>query len=280
MKTFYNVACSEWMLMHPGQPITIYDIAELIGKAFPKAFSQSNILKGFEVSGLYPFNEHVFEENEFLTSYVTDRPMENVKGTDINKSQPKDVNTSDNHPAFPSTSSSTINSGNDISESSAVTGVASYISTTPVTPEMLRPFPKAMPRKNLTRGKAKGQSRILTDTPEKDAIASLKKSKGVKSPTIKNIKKQVFKSSKQTVSKKALLSFKPKMKKGFLSIESKNKEISISSGSDEFESWQEQIEMEHEQIIIEQKFEDANVRVGDFVLVKVPEKKNYPLLRC
>ena len=277
MKTFYNVACSEWMLMHPGQPITIYDFAELIGKAFPKAFSQSNILKGFEVSGLYPFNEHVFEENEFLTSYVTDRPMENVKGTDINKSQPKDVNTSDNHPAIPSTSSSTLNSGNDISESSAVTGVASYISTTPVTPEMLRPFPKAMPRKNLTRGKAKGQSRILTDTPEKDAIASLKKRKGVESPAIQNIKKQVF--YKRYLKKPCSL-LNQKRKKKFLSIESKNKEISISSGSDEFESWQEQIEMEHEQIIIEQKFEDADERVGDFVLVKVPEKKNYPLLRC
>ncbi|XP_072384656.1 uncharacterized protein [Diabrotica undecimpunctata] len=47
LKTYYNTACSEWVLMHPGQPVSIYDVAELIGKAFPKAFCPSNILKRF-----------------------------------------------------------------------------------------------------------------------------------------------------------------------------------------------------------------------------------------
>ncbi|XP_072400653.1 protein FAM200B-like [Diabrotica undecimpunctata] len=31
----------------------------------------------FEVSGLYPLNEDIFREHEFLTSYVSDRPLEN-----------------------------------------------------------------------------------------------------------------------------------------------------------------------------------------------------------
>lgn len=75
MKTYYNTACSEWMIMNPGQPITIFDIAELAGKAFPKAFTVSNIQKGFEVSGLYPVNENIFEEHDFLSAYVTDRPI-------------------------------------------------------------------------------------------------------------------------------------------------------------------------------------------------------------
>ena len=76
LKTFYNTAASEWMIMHPGQPLTIYDIAEIVGTAFPKAFSTSNIQKGFEVSGLYPVNENIFHEHEYLSSYVTDRPLD------------------------------------------------------------------------------------------------------------------------------------------------------------------------------------------------------------
>ncbi|XP_039291122.1 uncharacterized protein LOC120352872 [Nilaparvata lugens] len=36
-----------------------------------------------------------------------------------------------------------------------------------VTPEMVRPFPKAATRKKTTRGRQPGKTRILTDTPEK-----------------------------------------------------------------------------------------------------------------
>lgn len=64
-------------IIHPGQPITIYDSAEFIGKSFMKAFCQANILKGFEVTGLYRVNENIFGQAEFLTSFVTDRPIEN-----------------------------------------------------------------------------------------------------------------------------------------------------------------------------------------------------------
>lgn len=40
----------------------------------------------------------------------------------------------------------------------------------PITPEMIKPYPKAPPRKNGTKGRKKGSSQILTDTPEKNAI--------------------------------------------------------------------------------------------------------------
>lgn len=63
------------MIMNLGEPITIYDIAELVSKAFPKTFTPANIQKGFEVSGIYPSNENIFEEHEFLSAYVTDRPL-------------------------------------------------------------------------------------------------------------------------------------------------------------------------------------------------------------
>ena len=41
-KRFYNRTCDAWLTSFPGQPLTIYYIAELAGKAFSKAFFQEN----------------------------------------------------------------------------------------------------------------------------------------------------------------------------------------------------------------------------------------------
>jgi hypothetical protein len=45
-----------------------------------------------------------------------------------------------------------------------------------VSPDMIRPFPKAHPRKPASKGRKKGKSRILTDTPNKEEIEMLKSS--------------------------------------------------------------------------------------------------------
>ncbi|XP_072384526.1 uncharacterized protein [Diabrotica undecimpunctata] len=136
MKTYYNTACSEWMIMHPGQPITIYDIAELAGKAFPKAFTTSNIQKGFEVSGLYPVNENIFEDNEFLSSYVTDRPLNQLTDSreQVNVEQDGEkTKTTVNEMEVSTPSTSNIRQAGTSGSS--------------ITPEMLRPYPKAPVRK-------------------------------------------------------------------------------------------------------------------------------------
>lgn len=73
-KRFYNSACDAYLTNHPGKPITIYEIASLVGSSYPLAFNPGNILSGFRVSGICPFNRDVFRDDEFLSSYVTDRP--------------------------------------------------------------------------------------------------------------------------------------------------------------------------------------------------------------
>lgn len=75
LKAYYDTACSDWMDQNPAKTITIYEISELLGKAFPKAFTPQNILSGFRVTGIYPFNKDIFTDDEFLSSYVTDRPL-------------------------------------------------------------------------------------------------------------------------------------------------------------------------------------------------------------
>ena len=73
-KTFYNQAANAFMVSHPGKTITIYDVAELVRKADEQTLIPRSIRSGFAASGIWPFNRDVFGEDEFLSSYVSDRP--------------------------------------------------------------------------------------------------------------------------------------------------------------------------------------------------------------
>ncbi|GFR33829.1 casein kinase I isoform alpha [Trichonephila clavata] len=47
-KKYYSSACSNCMLTNQGKPITIYEVAENVGKSYPLAFTPVNILVGFQ----------------------------------------------------------------------------------------------------------------------------------------------------------------------------------------------------------------------------------------
>ncbi|CAH2105822.1 unnamed protein product [Euphydryas editha] len=64
------------MASHPACKITIYDISGLLGRPYPLAMTPRNITKSFEITGIYPLNADIFTDDEFLSSYVTDRPEE------------------------------------------------------------------------------------------------------------------------------------------------------------------------------------------------------------
>jgi len=59
-KRYFNTAADAWMTNNPGKPMTIYDLAELVGNAYPLAFSSKNIQAGFKVTGIVPFDRDVF----------------------------------------------------------------------------------------------------------------------------------------------------------------------------------------------------------------------------
>ena len=60
------------------QTQTKCNIAVNIGKSLGKAFVKHNFEKWFHVRGIYPLNENIFVEDEFLSSCVTDRPWSQV----------------------------------------------------------------------------------------------------------------------------------------------------------------------------------------------------------
>ncbi|KAJ8928063.1 hypothetical protein NQ314_019410 [Rhamnusium bicolor] len=73
LQTFYDQAVDAWLENNPGKTFDIYCIAEMLGVAYPRAFTTSNIVSGFRKPGIFPFDRSLFSEQDFLVSYVTDR---------------------------------------------------------------------------------------------------------------------------------------------------------------------------------------------------------------
>lgn len=57
---------------YPWITMTIYDIPGIAALAFPHA---SNIMAGFKVAGISPFNRDTFQEDDYDSAFTTDRPM-------------------------------------------------------------------------------------------------------------------------------------------------------------------------------------------------------------
>jgi hypothetical protein len=85
-----------------------------------------------------PLNEYIFTENDFSSSTVTGRPLPVAESLIQNDE-----------------------------ETSEATDLSSINVTVFILPEIIRPHPKAGPRKEATKGRKRGKSKILTDTPQK-----------------------------------------------------------------------------------------------------------------
>jgi hypothetical protein len=76
-KRYYDSYCSSWIKDNPGKPMSMHNIAELVGLAFPLATTPANITSGFKMAGLVPFNRFIFDGDVDSTppSFVTDPPF-------------------------------------------------------------------------------------------------------------------------------------------------------------------------------------------------------------
>ncbi|KAF2889488.1 hypothetical protein ILUMI_16686 [Ignelater luminosus] len=53
--------------------MNIYDIPLILKEALPLVLRPKNVQKGFSVTGIWPYNQKVFEDDEYLISEVTNR---------------------------------------------------------------------------------------------------------------------------------------------------------------------------------------------------------------
>ncbi|KAF0307653.1 hypothetical protein FJT64_021058 [Amphibalanus amphitrite] len=82
LKTYFNSAANGWMLKNPGRNITIHHMADLIGMAWMKAATPTNITAGFKACGIWPLDRSIFSDEAFLPSAVTDNPFPEEAGPD------------------------------------------------------------------------------------------------------------------------------------------------------------------------------------------------------
>ena len=126
-KRYYNSACNCWMKENRGKTMTIYDIPDIVGRAFRRAFTPVNIQLGFKVTEIFSFDRDILNDLKFLPSDVTDRLVPNA-GTD---------NLTQKHQQL-------INEQPQVSER-PLSSTNQFILN--VTPENNQPFTKAAPRK-------------------------------------------------------------------------------------------------------------------------------------
>lgn len=267
LKRYYNTAADEWLLTHPGHPISIYDIAEIVGKAYPLAFTSSNISKGFQVSGIFPLNENIFGDDEFLSSFVTDRTLDQ---SDVSAEGPEISTNSPQITIRPTTSTIVINLADEprptVPSSPALNSPRPSTSDTVVSPEIVRPYPKALPR--LTKGgRKRAKSSILTSTPVKLEIER---------NLLERIEKKKIKEEKAT--KKLTLKQK-KIKTKLFSEKSKMKTLLESSDTDcdnySTKSMSSTMELSDQSDIEDEGMNSRpKPNINDWVLVKFEGKKS------
>lgn len=54
LKTAYSNVCNDFLTMNPGQTVAVRNVPSLFHKAYAKAATLNNAVKGFEAAGIVP----------------------------------------------------------------------------------------------------------------------------------------------------------------------------------------------------------------------------------
>ena len=156
-KKFVNRSSDAWMRNNAGKTMTIYDVPFIVRQVLPNAITPKNIKAGFLATGTWPFNRDIFTEDDFLPSAVTDRPTREDEVAPLAETGPQAPPTNVDVCSMPSTSryskepEQTNEDFCSMPTSSAVAAHTMPKITHHVSPEVLRPFPKAPARKTARK---------------------------------------------------------------------------------------------------------------------------------
>ncbi|KAG8228731.1 hypothetical protein J437_LFUL007066 [Ladona fulva] len=171
-KRFINTACDSWMSTNKCT-MTIYDIPGILATALPLATMPVNIEAVFRVTGIYPLNVKIFQDADFMPSYVTDRPAPITS----NPTPKTSIDTFHFSVLFPSE--------NVASTSTAMLSTLLFLNPLFLVhppKEDVRPFEKAEPSKDSYQSRKRRQTVILTGTPVRNSLREEQK-KRKKYPT-------------------------------------------------------------------------------------------------
>lgn len=130
-KKYVATAQDGWIRSNPGRTMSIYDIPQMVATALPSASIPANICSGFKTAGIVQFNRHVFPDSDYQPSFVTDRKVPQPE------SQPTSSASEIQTVCLENATSSNANASVGFS------------------PESVRPYPKAAPKKSKQNCKRK-----------------------------------------------------------------------------------------------------------------------------
>lgn len=226
------------MRSNPGKTASIYQIAGCVNDAFMSAMTPRNISSGFRATGIFPYNRDIFSDAEFEPSMVSDRP--NLE------QQPAAEGVA---PVVSASLSAELPSPDPVHAcgSRSDPNHARYVSPTDILP-----LPKSQqPRKQTNRKRVK--TRILTDTPEKQAIERAHEERTNKLKGKKEIihKKQGMWKRKQTQTK--------------IAVESSSEESDVPIPFEDTSEYESSSDERSEPDV-------SDLVVGDFVIVRFASK--------
>ncbi|CAH1966294.1 unnamed protein product [Acanthoscelides obtectus] len=221
-KTYCTKAQQNWLRNNPGKTMSIYEIPGIVKIAWPVAATPNNIMNAFKKAGISPYNPDIFTDEDFAPSFVTDRPLPDtnislLESTHNEESQLQKI-TDHEEPGL----NCNMEGIPDIEPRPATTGpvtnqpqpgpsnIADFSNNVVIqatsrifSPEAIKPLPKAPPRSSTATKHRIRKSAILTDTPEKNALAE-EKARRVKSKTKtkgNKIEKRIGKTNSNSIDK-------------------------------------------------------------------------------
>lgn len=207
-KKFYFAAVDDWMMNNPGKTVTIYDIPGIVKLALPRAINPTNIIAGFQATGIAPYNKNIFTDADFLSSSVTDREMAFQDGAvDVTQAGTSNADDLQSQVHQRETMSNVPTTSKDV-----------HLCLSAVSPQDIRPYPKAGERKNQKKGKKPLKSAVLTSTPVKERLEKEAEEKEAKKKAkAEKAKKRLYKmirteNPKEKTEKKKKLIPKKKLK--------------------------------------------------------------------
>lgn len=75
-KTYYAQEIENWLAAHPFRPVTVEQIGELVGNAYIRTATMNVAVKGFQCTGILPFNDNMFTDVAFLEHQQEDAEVE------------------------------------------------------------------------------------------------------------------------------------------------------------------------------------------------------------
>ena len=194
-KKYANTAMDAF-IVNQKRCLTIYDIPTIVNVAMLPSVTPSNIMAGFSVSGIMPFNRDIFTDDvDFAPSFFTDRPQPTIIGelnvVPANEVNEEEINTGTliNIEDFSNEVLQTPSSSNESPTQQSLINESPTPSSSRTSPEILeeiRPYPKAVPKTTTRRGRKTRSTEILTSTPVKNLLEE------EKNASRKNVKRKIL----------------------------------------------------------------------------------------